>query len=205
MSRRPKIAIIGPSASRDAGQFCDRTWSLWGLNAAYRNRAPLPWARMFNLHRLAHLVRDVPQYVEWDAYFSYRNPRVPMYVVDSWRGLLRNQVLFPRRALQDKPQGDYHASSFDWMVALAIHEGAQAIAVHGAKFAVEGPGQEPVSAWACLEYWLGVAVGRGIRVMTHADCELFHQSHLVRSRSVYGYDDVQMIEDRRRPRRGTRR
>ena len=42
-----------------------------------------------------------------------------MVVIDSWRGLLKNQVLFPRLALAGQPKPNYHASSFDWMVAYA--------------------------------------------------------------------------------------
>lgn len=195
-----KVAIIGPSAHPTAGVFYDESWRIWGLNSVHRTHRA-PWAKMFNLHRLAHLERDVPRYVDWDTVFSRRNPRVPVYVVDSWRGLLKNQVLFPRQKLVHQPRGDYHASSFDWMVAYAIHLKATRIHLHGARFVLDSPREEPISAQACLEYWCGYAEGRGISVVEHRDCEMFLQYHLVASRSVYGYDDVQMVEDRTKRRR----
>lgn len=197
MPKKPlKVLIVAGGARQQTIDFYDDTWKRWGINSIY-NRIRAPWARMFNLHRVAHLARDVPQYVAWDAAYSHLNPWLPFYVVDSWGGLLKKQVLFPRRELEKMPRGDYHASSVDWMVALAVHEGAKMIAIHGARFALDGPGDEPVSAQACLEYWCGYATGKGVQIVVGSDSELFYQYHLVRSRSVYGYDDVRMVEHRR--------
>lgn len=192
-----RVAIIGPSAPTGARSLYGRNFECWALNAAYHRACPDP-ARVFNLHRYAHLERDVPQYVDWDTTFSRRNPQVPIYVIDSWNGLLKNQVIFPRAALEAMPRGAYHASSFDMLVAYAISLKASHIHIHGAAFAVEGPGQEPISARACLEYWCGYAQGLGIDVAAGADCTgLFQQFHLTMSDSFYGYDDVHMIEERR--------
>jgi hypothetical protein len=195
-----KIAIVGPSAAQRSVDLYDQTWTFWGINSCYR-RLAARWAAMFNLHRLAHLERDVPQYIGWDAAFSRLNPKVKMVVVDTWRGLLKNQVIFPRAELEHQPRSDYHASSFDWMLAYAVHLGAKIVSVHGANFALDSNRDEPISARACLEYWAGYAEGRGTRVWTAGDCDLFLQYHLVASRTVYGYDDVVMVEDRRARRR----
>src|SRR5690349_18148101 len=127
---------------------------------------------MFNLHKIAHLRRDCPQYIAWDSVFSQMNPRTPLYVIDSWGKLLRNQVIFPRALLSKQPRGHYHASSFDWLVAYAIHEGAKIISLHGVGFALDSPREEPMSARACLEYWSGYAQGKGIDVWTSTDCDI---------------------------------
>lgn len=167
---------------------------MWGLNAI-RPHWIVQFHRMFNLHRIKHLERDCPQYVDWDSAWSRRNPDIPIYTVDSWGKLLTNQVLFPLKALRSLPRGGvYHASSFDMMVAFAIHLGAREIALHGIQFFMESG--EPISGLACLEYWCGVAEGRGIKVTTSRDCQLFYQWHYVKSRTIYGYDDVRIIEDR---------
>ena len=57
-------------------------------------------------------------------------------------------------------------------------------------------GGEPLSAWACLEYWIGYARGRGIRVVLAEDCNLFYNYRIVRDKRQYGYDDWDLIEDR---------
>jgi len=194
-----RVAILGPNAGRDAGSVYDDRWEIWGINSVHARRFNVSprWTRMFNLHRLAHLERDCPEYVDWDATFSRRNPEIPIYVIDSWNGLLKNEVLFPKQALDAKlPRNHYHASSFDWLVAYAVYLKAKRIDIHGAQFVVDGPGREPISAQACLEYWCGYAEGKGIPVTPLKSCELFNQYHLVRSNSLYGYDDVRMVEDR---------
>lgn len=193
--KRLKIGIVGPGSDPFPGTNYDAGWQWWGINSAYRN-AYAPWTKMFNLHRFAHLERDCPQYVDWDLTFSRRNPKVQMVVIDPWRPALRNQVLFPRKALEYQPLSHYHASSFDWLVAYAIHLKADVISLHGPRFALDSPREEPISAQACLEYWLGYAHGNGINILWGRDCELFTQYHLVASRSVYGYDDVRMVERR---------
>ena len=193
------VAIIGPGAPRGAGALYDKRWELWGLNSSYRQQPKAtPWARMFNLHRYAHLERDVPQYVDWDSAHSRRHPKLPFVVLDSWGRLLTTHTMLPRRELEAMPRGRYHASSFDWMVAYAILCGARHIHVHGAHFALDSPREEPISARACLEYWIGYAQGLGIEVRAHSCHGLFRQFHLVMSDTMYGYDDVVMVEDRSR-------
>lgn len=193
-----KVVMLGGGAQARHWDYDYRKgWQVWGLNSI-RPHWVLRFHRMFNLHRIKHLERDCPQYIDWDANWSRRNPDVPFYVCDSWRGLLKNQVIFPLQSLRTLPRGgEYHASSFDMMVALAIKEKVTEIAIHGVSFHIMEAG-EPISARACLEYWLGLATGRGIKVTTAPDCTgLFHQFHYVRSRSIYGFDDVHMIEDRK--------
>jgi len=200
-----KVAMIGGAAKEKyfLNQGYDFTWEVWGLNAIRPNERlqngwkPINWARMFNLHRFEHLNRDCPEYIYWDSAWSKRNPKVPLYVLDSWHGLLANEQMFPLEELKRFPRGGrYHAGSFDMLVAYAVHLGAVEIAIHGVTLATDSPISEPISARACLEYWCGFAEGRGIRVKIAQDCELFYQYHLVRSKTVYGADDVRLIEDR---------
>lgn len=191
-----KVAIVGGGARPEHWKQYGKGWEVWGLNAI-RPFWVAQFHRMFNLHRYAHLDRDCPQYIDWDCIWSSRHPKTPLYVVDTWGGLLKREVLFPLKALRHLPRGgEYHASSLDMMVAFALHLKAREIAIHGVGFHIMEAG-EPISARACLEYWLGVAEGRGVKVTTAGDCPaLFHQYHYVRSRSIYGFDDVHMVEDR---------
>lgn len=193
-----KVAIIGPAADQNACLAYLHGYEVWGINSSYRQQHPAAkWTRMFNLHRYAHLKRDCPQYIEWDSDFSRSPVAAPVYTIDHWHGRLLTEVIFPRAHLARQPRTHYHASSFDWLVAYAVYLKAKEIHLHGAKFALDSPREEPMSAQACLEYWCGYATGLGIKVMPGRDCEIFTQYHLVASHSVYGYDDVHMVEDRR--------
>lgn len=204
-----KVAIICGAAKEKyfARARYDWSWEIWGLNSIRPDQrmsdqrwAPITWSRMFNLHRFAHLNRDCPEYITWDMHWSKANPRVPVYVCDHWHGLLANEVIFPRERLGQQlgPRGGkYHAGSIDMMVALAIAEGAVEIVLHGVGLALDSARGEPISARACLEYWCGVAEGRGVKVRTMPDCDIFRQYHLVVSDTTYGFDDVKLVVEAR--------
>lgn len=202
-----RVAIIGGGAKEKyfVGAKYDHSWEIWGLNSIrpdqrMENRWDrIRWAKMFNLHRFDHLNRDCPEYITWDMHWSKANPQVPIYVVDSWHGLLANEHLFPHKMLQDlTPRGGkYHAGSIDMMVAYATALGAVQIAIHGVSLALDSARSEPISARACLEYWCGVAEGRGVEVIARPDCDIFRQYHLVVSDTTYGYDDVKLVVEAR--------
>jgi len=203
-----RVAIIAGGAKEKyfLHAHYDYSWEIWGLNAIRpdnrpQNRwAPVRWARMFNLHRFAHLNRDCYEYIIWDADWSKNNPTVPFYVIDTWNGLLANEHLFPRHQLHTVlgPRGGiYHAGSIDMMVAYAIALGAVEIGLHGVGLALDTPRGEPISARACLEYWCGFAEGRGVKVKAMPDCDILRQYHLVVSDTTYGYDDVKLVVEAR--------
>src|SRR5574341_1831829 len=191
------VAIIGGMVKdHEAVLRLGLNWEIWGVNACrywwsegdYRG---IRWSRWFNLHRYAHLKRDWLPNLEREIRWANEHPDVPYYVLDDWPQVMPKQHVFPREELQYQPRVDYHAGTFDWLVAYACHLGARSISLHGITLMDSG---EPMSARACLEYWCGYAEGRGIEVLAH-DCDLFYQYHVVRSRTVYGYDDVKLIEE----------
>ena len=199
-----KVAIVG-GATRTGAQVLSYPlkkyggdWEIWGLNAIRPRWADrLGWTRWFNLHRWKHLKRDWAPGLRAEIAWAQAFPKVPFYVLDPWRkGALPNQVIFPKDKLLAMPRGDYHAGSFDWLVAYAVLLGANHIALHGVGLALDSLRDEPYSARACLEYWCGYAQGKGVLVTAAEDCELMAQYHLVKSNSLYGYDDVQLVERR---------
>jgi hypothetical protein len=196
-----KIAMMGSATGRDSIKeilHLDSTFKIWGLNAIRPDWTEgIEWDAMFNLHHWDHLVRDWINGVLKESEWAKSHPVVPFYTVDRWpHNSLPNRRDFPRKKLEKMPMGTYHAGSFDWLVAFATYLKAKEIRLYGIKLAVDGPGDEPISARACLEYWCGYAAGKGIKIKT-MDCELFNQYHLVKSNTVYGYDDIKLIEERK--------
>lgn len=182
-------------------EYGEPGWEFWGMNAMRPKWAQdLPWARWFNLHRFDHLVRDWQRGLEDEIAWAKANPKVPFYVLDDWEEWpIPRVVRFPAAGMAlEMPRAHYHAGSFDWLVAFAVYLGAVEIAIHGLSLALDSPRDEPISARACFEYWAGYAEGRGCKVWTAEDCDVFYQYHLVRSRTLYGYDDVRLVEDRTR-------
>lgn len=193
-----RVAMVGGGVRYPAdvvGRF-QAGWEVWGLNAIYPPwSSHVRWARRFNLHLWDHLVRDWAAGLRSEIDHAKLRAEVPLYVLDAWRpGSIPNEKIFPGKELARMPFGSYHAGSFDWMVAYAIYLGAKEISIHGVNLALDSVREEPISARACLELWLGFAAGRGIKVHVSEDCDILRQYHLVRSGTIYGYDDVKLVE-----------
>lgn len=193
------VAIVGGGV-RDAQAVMRSQGEIWCLNAirpAWLPAERITWC--FNLHRYQHLRRDWRAGIYAEASWANHYPEVPFMVCDTWpKELLPRQEILPRAALEAiYPNGKYHSSSIDWMVAYALSLNAKQIGIHGVNFGPAEESGEPISARACLEYWLGYAQGKGVQVDVAQDCaSLFKQFHYVRSESSYGFDDVRMVEVR---------
>ena len=191
--RTRDIVTICGGRTRRFPRLAWKARELWGLNGMFRTRQ-LPWTRWFNLHRLAHLRRDWRDGLEIEIAWANYLPHVPFYGITPWPWI-RHSHAFPLTKIRSLPRGGrYHAGSYDMLVAFAVWLGFKRIELYGIGLNLESG--EPVSARACLEYWLGVAAGRGIEVFVHPKCDIFAQYHYVKSRTVYGYDDVRLVEDR---------
>lgn len=121
-----KIALVGTAPSGEQAPFDDKSWEIWGVGtrAPYVSRLD----RQFELHRLDG------EGVEWAT---------------EWRSLLKEwckgveiMMLYPEKDLGKVTEypheritarfGTYFmTSSFAWMMALAIDEGATDIALYG--------------------------------------------------------------------------
>lgn len=190
-----RVAIVGGVTRTGQEVLDDDDREIWTLNAI--RPAWLPNARIsrhFNLHRYEHLVRDWKDGLERELKWAKRNPKVPFYVIGDWPSIPK-PLQFPLNELRAFARGGgYHAGSFDMMVAFAMLLKAKDIALHGINLNMESG--EPLSGRACLEYWCGMAEGRGIKVHAASDCDLFAQYHIVKSHTIYGYDDVRLVEHR---------
>lgn len=144
-------------------------WDIWALpwDREYAARAE----RLFEMHPRELL--ELPESLRPSDYFSQlaEFPQ-PIYTQEKWAdvptstpypfGAVRESVFngFPRGKWSD--QKDWYNSSPAYMIALAIHDGAEAIGLYGidvldeSEYAYEIP---------CLEYLIGLAVGRGIEVV----------------------------------------
>lgn len=198
-----RVAIVGNARNpQPVYERFQQGWEMWGLNAIYPPWAMgIQWARRFNLHMFEHLKRDWLQGVRFEVDNMKARPDTPLYVLDPWvradgTPMLPNERIFPGEELMaTQPGGRYRAGSWDWLVAYAVHLGAVEITLHGVYLSLDSFRDEPMSARACLEYWIGYAEGKGVKVGLF-DCDLMYQYHLVRSRTVYGYDDVAVVEER---------
>lgn len=173
--KRKKMAIVGfASSTRDKAPFDDPDWLIVGLNQLYRY---LPrFDLWFEIHNramfLADAVRD-SNYLGWlqsspvPVIMCERQPDIPLSV----RYPIERAIALTGR--------DYFTSSPAFMVAYALLEGFEEVAIYGIDLIV---GQEYDYQKACMEYWLGVATARGVKVTVPKE------SALLKSLSRYGYE-----------------
>lgn len=177
-----KVAIVGMSPSCKDAPWDDPTWEKWGL----------PWHdgywrkmdRLFEMHDLLLL----------DSEHSQRKPGylneilqsgVPLYMQEKYWDEV---TAYPFDEVA-KSTRRYWNSSIAYAMALAIHEGAEEIAVYGVdmKGDDEYGYQKPN-----MEYFCGFAEGRGIKLTVHEDSPLLKFNAV----GVKFYDHTPVYVDR---------
>ena len=146
-----KVAIIGLGPTYSQAPFYDPDWELWGL--PWHDGYWIHYDRLFEMHDLALLTSTYStrpkNYLE-----RLKSIDVPLYMQEEY---FFNVTPYPFDQITPK----YWNSSIAYMIALAIHENAEEIAVYGVdmKGDDEYGYQKPN-----IEYLLGLAEGRGIKV-----------------------------------------
>lgn len=198
-----KLAIVGMGKGWHLAPWKNPNYECWTLNSAWKNifnaktlAAPKSVTAWFELHSRLYLRK------EWNGLKHHFKAlgllTVPVYVqrAADWPEL-HDARTFPRRHLRHcHPRGDYHASSFDWMLQFALTVGYKDISIWGVDFGPTDAG-EPISARACLEYWIGYAEASGVKVRMKGPTGLFWIYNYTRERTPYHYDDTwRLVEDR---------
>jgi hypothetical protein len=185
------VAIVGKGSDYDGVPWGQEGWEIWGLNDWWAGQPDIELhTRWFQLHPPHYLKKFYPRGIR-DLRELWGKKRSVRLYMDRHYARYPDSEPYPKADVESlTPHGRYHASSFDWMVALAIREGFQHIALHNVHFFTAATlNGEPLSGRPCLEYWCGVAEGRGIRVTLHNDREeeLFRIVHLAHRVSDFQY------------------
>ena len=191
-----KVAIMGGAAKEHSGLMqLGREWELWGLNSCMPDWFGPKYRRIdkwFHLHQRAALERQIPKHVEWFEQWYERHSEIEFVLLELW-DKCPNATIFPKHSITHLgPRGEYHCGSFDLMLAYALLLGATEVFIAGVKLHTES--SEPMSAGACLEYWIGYAEGQEVKVTVAGDCDLFYNYRLVRDHRMYGYDEFDLVE-----------
>lgn len=164
-----KVAIVGGSDSKIYAPYQDESFEIWSVNNTAKSLPRL--TRWFQLHKL-----DVIERTQKDL-DSLKNSTVPLYMQEQFADYAKS-IKYPYDEMIEK-YGKVFGSSFDYMMALAIKEGATEIQVYGVDMASysEYGYQRPYAF-----YWVGMARGLGIIVNIHEACGIYREQN-------YGYDE----------------
>ena len=145
----------------------------WTLNALMYSRQPI------NLHFYLH---DKYSMAEYNRLANWANERgIPVALCSSNKDF-DFPFIYPLKAVIKRFGNDYFTSTLAYMLALAIHLGYEKIRIIGMPYytAIEWFEQK-----ACAEFWIGVAIGRGIEVeITHSHSIFLQQP----DGELYGYE-----------------
>ena len=162
-AEHPKLAILGFTNHREHAFDLGPEFALWGLNELYRYSPIEKFHAWFEIHPLdgADWGEDHLKQIgamRMPVFMQARHPDVPA------------SVPFPRQQIVDAfPDGGYQTSTISWELALGILAGFEEIhlygvdLVHASEYAKERP---------AVEYWLGYARGKGIRVVVPPESDV---------------------------------
>ena len=190
LPKKPKLAIIGCSDTNKNAPFNKTNeFEFWGVNNLFTNMGDKPWTRWFEIH---HIEKN-PVHGMWerrgkidfrgmpvDQYLRHlQSMNIPIYMRAPCE-LVPNAVLYPIKEILSA-FGDYFTNTVSYMLALGLLEGHyEEIHVYGVDMAVDSEyfWQRP----SC-EYFLGIAAGRGVKIVMPDECDL------LKTRFLYGFDD----------------
>lgn len=171
---RTKVAIVGfATSSRDLAPWDDPEWAIMGLNQLDRHipRADAWWEIHVNWNE--HVVEGT------DHQGFLASAPIPTFMATCVPDI-PHSVRYPLQWVIDTLQcGDYFQSTIAFEIAWAIASGFEEIGVWGVDLIV---GSEHFYQRANAEYFLGIAIGKGINVRLPAE------TALCRALYRYGYE-----------------
>lgn len=181
---RRKVAIVGAGHGKQHAPTESDEWEVWALNAVpvIDRYGRLRADRWFELHeRHAQSEKDMA---------FIRACPVPLYLPPTWAermladrrdGLnpgedVPNGLAYPLAAIgADWPA--YFTCTFAYQMALALHEDFDTVGLFGVELAY-GTTRERSFEWACVSFWLGLLIGRGVSIVLPPGSLLGRHPHL---------------------------
>lgn len=152
-----KVAIVGLSPStHDLAPWADSSWEKWGL--PWDDKGWALMSRHFEMHDMRLL--DSPHSKRKEGYWGRLQDCERLYI-QAPDARLPNAAVYPFDEVA-KTTSAYWNSSIAYAMALAIHEGAEEIGVFGVDMESD---EEYGYQKPNMEYLIGLARGRGIKVM----------------------------------------
>lgn len=155
------------------------TWKLapsegevWGLNRIVEHR---PVRLIFSMHPLDYWLVDTPNGMEIvDKINELEIPVLTVEKEDRWK----RSALYPLEKMLSR----YFTNSFAYMIAYALYKKYKKIDLYGCPLAMK---EEYREQRPCIEFWLGMAVGKGVEVTLHGESMLFNSGLHA---GLYGYE-----------------
>lgn len=189
--RHVAILGLGPSldqyldiTKRQGGRtkFCDETWAINALGEVFSCDLVFHMddVRIQEIRSAAAPASNIAAMLKW-----IKNSPVPV-VTSRTHPDYPALVAFPLEDVLNHLGHDYFNSTAAYAIAFAIHTGASQISVFGMDFTYPNV-HDAEKGRACVEFWLGQAHARGIKINLPKTTTLMDSCY-PRSSRLYGYD-----------------
>ena len=165
--RAKKVAILGSAGGWSRAPFDQAGWEIWGLNDQYRlltdDHQRLRADRWFELHPNSVLTKRRRPLDHQAQLAAMKIPVYTLFPGNPWT--VKHPRPYPyQRAV--KIGRDYFACTFAYQIALALIEGFEEIRLYGTPLV---SAREALVERPCVEWWIGLAEGRGVTVSADHD------------------------------------
>lgn len=172
-----KVALIGTApSSRMLAPFNDLSWKIWACSPG--NMKVLPrvdaWFEIHGNLLWPECRHYGEPYIEW-----LKQQPFPVYMQD--QSFVPNALTFPKEELVEEFGRDFFTSSFAWMMAFAMKQGAKEMALYGIDMASR---DEYILQRPGFFHFRSIAKQRGIKVTAP------NESDIMQSPGLYGYSEV---------------
>jgi len=194
------VAILGLGGSitefleitkRKGGRsaFCDEVWAINALGDVFACDLVFHMddVRIQEIRAAAAPATNIAALLPW-----IRKSKVPV-VTSRAHPDYPALVEYPLEDVLNHLGHDYFNSTTAYAIAFAIHIGVAKISLFGLDFTYENQ-HHAEKGRACVEFWLGYARARGIKLLMPKTSTLMDACH-TRSERLYGYDTVDVKFD----------
>lgn len=177
LGRLRKIALLGGAKTLAATPWDDPTWELWA-HSSCRMKCKRQPDILFDLHP-PELWKH-PKKKFWDpSYYDWlKVNHIPIYMQDHYPDI-PSSLRYPfETMITEFPRG-YMTNTSVYMIALALMQGVTHLGMFGCQYQSDteyGPQR------GSMEYWCGLAEGRGVHVLIPPGSDLLNKPSL-----LYGY------------------
>jgi hypothetical protein len=175
-----KVAIVGFAPStRDKAPYNNPEWEIWVLNE-YKTILPNGGASNITKHfELHHRSTVLDSKRNKDYIDDLRSSTVPIYMTEKHDDIPMS-VEYPLQDIIKALGTDYFTNSISYMIAMAVYEGVEELAIYGVDMAQE---EEYAKERPSVEYFVGYARARGIPVFIPPESDICKVPYL------YGFQE----------------
>lgn len=196
MPKHVAILGLGPSLTQyleitkrlgGRSRFCDEVWSINALGDVFASDVVFHMddVRIQEIRAAALPESNIASLLHWLK--RHPGPVITSRAHPDYPGLIE----FPLQDVLNDLGHDYFNSTAAYAIAFAIHIGVEKISVFGMDFTYPDA-HDAEKGRACVEFWLGTAAARGIKIALPKTTTLMDAMH-TRAARLYGYDTQDVV------------